>query len=206
MNVSPARVVLASIGVLVVGWVALKAANLAYFDKAEELQSGIDKWNGYLADVRDERPKRRKANDTLQAFVDRTLGGDDEQVTHQLRGRLNRIGESIGLTETFVNSSRGTGRQSPARRSELRDLTRELRDEFDFVELQGTLKGKGTFEQALRAVHMIDAQTWPHRIDEVRLDPGPDGAQFTIGIKVTTAYLPGETPEATPAAIEDPPG
>ena len=35
MNVSPARVVLAGIGLLVIAWIALKAANLAYFDKAE---------------------------------------------------------------------------------------------------------------------------------------------------------------------------
>jgi hypothetical protein len=65
-----------------------------------------------LLEIRDERTRRGKLDAGIQSFVDRTLGGTAEACDAQLRSRLNRLGEEVGLRDLRVTT--GSRRPSSA--------------------------------------------------------------------------------------------
>lgn len=145
-----------------------------------------------LLEIRDERSRRGKLDAQLGSFVDRTLGGTAETCDAQLRSRLNRLGEEVGLRDLRVTTGTAASRTSPAKAEFGRSgRDRALREEVDFVELDATLNGEGSLEQVLRLVHRIDVEPWIKRIDGVKFDSARDGERIRLSLKLTTVFLPG---------------
>ena len=71
-------------------------------ERVEQYQAGVRNAVGIERDI--------------QAFANRTLGGDLESVDHRLRARLNRIAEQLQLQDIVVGTGRAVSRDSPAKR------------------------------------------------------------------------------------------
>jgi len=145
-----------------------------------------------LLEIRDQRSRRGPLDAGLRSFVDRTLGGTAETCDAQLRSRLNRLGEEVGLRGLSVTTGSTTVRTSPAKAEFGRaGRDRGLREETDFVELDATLGGEGSLEQVLRLVHRIEVEPWIKRIDSIRLDGLREGERIKLSLRLTTLFLPG---------------
>jgi hypothetical protein len=177
------------------GFLAWKPVEAAYFTKCSALESKIEKLRDDIRLCEDGLEKRSGLDAALEGFVNRTFGGDLETVDHRLRSRLNRIGESLELTDLTVGTAKSRSVASPARTVFSNRRQKTLRDEIDFVELEGWVAGRGTLEQALRLVHWIEAEPWPKRIYDVRLEPKEAGKAFNVNVRFITIFLPGRAPD-----------
>ena len=187
----------------VISTVVFKVAKKTYFDKKADLVSDIATRESFLADAKAENRRRRQLDDDLQEIIDRTLGSNLETVDHQLRTRLNRIGEELGISGLTVGTGQARKLESPARNEFSRRKHPELRSEIDFVELEGWISGEATFEAALRLVHRIDAEPWLKHLDQVRLQPKDNGDRFGVTIRLTTLFLPKQVPSEPMLAAYD---
>ena len=196
----------------IVGFVVLLAvvslglfrlAKETYFDKKADLVDKIAATEKSLAAAKAEKRQRSKLDEQLQGIVNRTLGDDLETVDHQLRTRLNRIGEELGIVGLTVGTGQARKLQSPARNEFSRRKHPELREEIDFVELEGWISGEATFESALRLVHRIDAEPWLKHLDQVRLKPKDNGDRFGVTVRLTTLFLPKQSPSEPVLAAYD---
>ena len=191
------------------GWAGV---SLAHGGRIESLETRIQRHRSFLAEAAGDLDRRIEVRDSIDAFTDRTLGGDREAVDHALRTRLNRLGEIIELDDLLVDTLRATRQGTPAARQldgrGQSGLRKELRDRPDFVEVEAIVSGEGTLEQALRLVHRLEAEPWPKRIDRVHLDPDDNGERVSISVRLATLFVPGATPGAPPPALSrnDPPG
>ena len=200
----PRTVLLVSAGVLAFGLIGYLSVGRGMGQRRGELEKDV-------ADVREESSRWQAAVDQqpqlaqeIDGFVERTLGGDVEMVDHRLRTRLNRIAEELQLADISVGTGAATGRRSPARAAmSRRGPWRGLRDELDFVEVEGTVSAGGSLEQVLRLAHAIESERWIKRVEQMRLDPSPDGQMFTISLRVRTLFLPGREPEMLPLGPEE---
>ena len=197
------RIVLFVAVLAVLGWAGYRAAQSFYFEKKTDHVDKIDSYRNYLKDAKAENRRRRELNVDFQEIVNRTLGADLETVDHQLRSRLNRIGEELGISGLTVGTGQARKLQSPARNEFGRRTNRALRDEIEFVELEGWSSGEATFEAALRLVHRIDAEPWLKHLDQVRLQPKDNGDRFGVTIRLTTLFLPKQVPSKPMLAVYD---
>lgn len=186
-----AGVVTAAIVATLAGGYIVGAGSLS--KRRAELEAARDTYRNALLQFRRERTERPELDAALQAYVDRTLGFDLASTDSALRGRLNRIGEELGLTDFRVATGTSTARGTPAK-SEFRrtGAERELRDEIDFVELQATVSTEGSVEQTLRLLHRIEVEPWIKRIESVRLEERRDGERLRATIRLTTLFMPGK--------------
>ncbi len=190
-----ARIALIVVGVLGLGWLVYTTARKTYFAPRAELIKKIDAANTFIRAALGEQRSRPSLDDRLAAFVDQTLGSDLESVDHELRSRLNRIGEEIGLESLSVSTGPTAEVLSPAQGEfKRRGIDRQYRDEIDFVEVEASISGETDFEHALRLIHRIEAEPWLKRIDQVRLTPRANGSRFVIHVRLTTLFLPGQDP------------
>jgi hypothetical protein len=141
---------------------------------------------------------------SIRDYASRTLGADVETVDHRLRTRLNRIAEAVGLDGPAVNTGNPTARRSPARTAfSRRGSWKTLRDTVDFVELDGSVSGEGTLQQALELVDRIEAEPWIKRIGALRLEPKGNEDRFSVTVRLTTLFIPGRAPEPIEPAPYD---
>ncbi len=180
-----------------------RIAKTTYFDPKEKYVNEIATRESFLADAKAENRRRRHLDDELQEIIDRTLGSRLETVDHQLRTRLNRIGEELGISGLTVGTGQARKLESPARNEFSRRKHPELRSEIDFVELEGWISGEATFEAALRLVHRIDAEPWLKHVDQVRLQPKDNGDRFGVTVRLTTLFLPKQVPSEPMLAAYD---
>jgi len=180
-------------GLMHLGWYKPRAAQLH-----EQLANATERVQGYQ-NALDNRPRVMRE---LRDRVDRTLGGDVEQVDHRLRTRLNRIAEQVQLSSPVVTTGRPVSRQSPARLA-FPASQREIRNEIDFVEVDGSISAEGTLEQIIALVDRIEAEPWIKRIHSLRLDPKDNGQRFGMTVRLTTLFLPGREGELPAAPAYD---
>lgn len=201
--IGPARLIARLLGVAlfaaVVLWLAWKPVRGLYFDRRAGLRQRIE---ALTADVErysaaaGEHPDIRRA---IDGYADRTLGPDLQTVDHQLRSRLNRIGEQLALEGLSVGTGRSRRLETPAR-SQFSRREPELRDEIDFVEVEAWISGQGDLDRALRLLRQVRAEPWIKRIQEVRLQPRDNGERFAVTVRLVTIFLPGRSPGGTLAA------
>ncbi len=197
------RIVWFIVSLALISTVLVIIAKNTYVDKKVELVSKLTKSEQNLAGAKAENRRRSQLDDDLQGIINRTLGEDLETVDHQLRTRLNRIGEELGIAGLTVGTGQARKLQSPARNEFSRRRHPELRNEIDFVELEGWISGEATFESALRLVHRIDAEPWLKHLDQVRLQPKDNGDRFGVTVRLTTLFLPDQAPSAVVWAAYD---
>lgn len=155
----------------------------------------IDTYTSVLLTARTRREDRPKLDARLQSVVDRTLGGSLETVDSEVRRRLNRVCEELGMTSFSVTTGATTARGTPARKEFNRPSDRALRDEPDFVEVQATVNASGSVKQIYGLLFRIAAEPWDKRVESIRLDPNPSGEEVRAVIRLGTMFLPGRSGE-----------
>ena len=188
------------------GWLAWAPVRSTYLDPRVDIERQrvelIATVERYRAGVDD----NLRVRTALQSYADRTLGGNLEAVDHELRTRLNRIGEEVGLGKLSVGTGRVRRMESPARNLRVFRLRKDLKDELDFVEVEASISGVGSLEAAMRLVYRIEAEPWMKRVVQVRLQPHDNGERFVVTIRLVTLYLPGRTPSRPLETVADPGG
>jgi phage baseplate assembly protein W len=189
-------VLLAGVGSVLVGAAAgyLAGERRATEDRAAALRD-IDTYTNVLQTARGRRDDRPKLDARLQGFVDRTLGGSLETVDSEVRKRLNRACEELGITEFSVTTGATTARGTPARKEFNRPDERRLRDEPDCVEVQATVSASASASQIYGLIFRIGVEPWDKRIESIRLDPSADGERLRAVIRMATPFLPGRSPK-----------
>lgn len=186
------------------GWLGWMPVRSMYLDDRAELQRNIVTAVDLVDRYRSGRDDHGTVSTAIRAFVDRTLGGDLETVDHELRTRLNRLGEEIGLAKLSVSTGSVRWLESPARSLPAFRGHRELREEIDFVEVEASITGEGALDEVLRLVHRIEAEPWLKRVNQLRLNARDNGERFMVTLRLVTIFLPGRSPAGTLHAITNP--
>ncbi|MCH8822272.1 MAG: hypothetical protein IH984_02075 [Planctomycetes bacterium] len=181
---------------LITGLLGKKIADGVYFEERADLIGKIASHTDFIKGANKEIKRSVRQRADFDELVNRTLGGDRESVDHQLRTRLNRIGEELEITGLTVGTEKLKELQSPAYKEFSQKITQvKYRNEIDFHELQGWISGQTTYENALRLIHRIDAEPWLKHIDQVKLQPKDNGSRFAVTIRLTTLFLPNKSPK-----------
>lgn len=190
----PTRTIIIVIAALSGAGLLYRGINAWYLDPRAEYASKVSAANATLANHREAQRASAGVQRELQAITDRTLGPNLESVDHRLRTRLNRLAEQAKLQGVSVGTEgAGQPKLSPAR--SMFRAYKSLRDEVDFVEVQGWISGVGALADVVRLITAIEAEPWIKRIDQVRLDPRDNGARVNLSLRLTTLFLPGREPK-----------
>jgi hypothetical protein len=165
-------------------------------DERANAESQIETYVGVLTQARKVRDSRAELERRSQAVANRTLGPSLEVVDSEVRRRLNRVCEELGFTEFSVTTGRSLLKPTPAKREFRRPEERALRDEADFVEVEGSVVASGRASQIYPLIYRIQTEPWTKRIESIRLDPSADGASLRMTLKLTTIFLPGKSANA----------
>jgi hypothetical protein len=147
-----------------------------------------------LTQARTVRDGRAALDGRVQSVADRTLGSSLEVVDSEVRRRLNRACEELGISEFSVTTGTSVAKATPAKREFKQSTERALRDEPDFVEVEATVNAAGRAGQMYRLIHRVQAEPWLKRVESLRLDPSADGSQLRMTLKLRTLFLPGRPP------------
>ena len=190
------RIVLIVLGGLVVLWLLWTILGSLWLNPVAELEARIatlkSQVNGYT--VSDERLS--EVEGSINDFIGRTLGGSLEEVDHQLRSRLNRLGESVGLKDLSVGTGRSVAMMSPGKNDFKGASRRELREEIDFVEVEGRLSGITDWPGVLELLDRLDTASWLNKIESIRLREA--GSRMQVTIQLRTLFIPGQSPAVEP--------
>ncbi|MCI0630870.1 MAG: hypothetical protein L0Y44_09485 [Phycisphaerales bacterium] len=190
------KIIIIAVAAIASMWLVYRVAGGAYFAPRARLLKQINDDSKQLEVYRNAEEDFARVKVEIQQRVNRTLGGNRATVDHRLRTRLNRLAEHVGIEKSVDTAPVVKPRESPAKAKFVGAGSRELRDEIDFVEVEGWVSGTATFEQALRLVAFIDADPWIKRIDRLRLVPKDNGERFEVYIGLTTVFLPGREPDS----------
>jgi hypothetical protein len=204
----PVKLGLISLAVMAVLWLGYtKVVKQMYLEPRAVLLKKVKDATTKLAEYRTYRDDQPRVTHEIGQFIDRTLGGDFETVDHKLRSRLSRIAEQIRVKNIAVGTS-GAARPfaSPAKAVFDGSANRALKEEFDFLELEGWVSGTGAFAQVLSLVDAVEAEPWIKRIDEIKFDPSDNGERFNVTVRLTTLFLPGKAPNPDATVTVSRPG
>ena len=140
--------------------------------------------------------QRPQLDERMHVLSDQMLGPSLESVDSEVRRRLNRACEELGINDFSVTTGTSVGRPTPAKKEFKRLQDRKLRDEIDFTEVQATVMATASVERIYRLIFRIDAEPWIKRIESLRLDPRADGNQVKLTVRLTTPFMPGQSPRA----------
>ena len=164
-------------------------------DQLDKLELRRTTYGNFLRKVRTQREARPELDVRLANVFERTLGADRETVDSVLRKRLAILADDCGLARPSVTTFPAAVRESPAKRTFRRSgVQRAFRDEPDFVEVRGGIVAVGSIDNVVCFMHALDASPWLKRINTVRMDPEDDGARLRLTVRLTTLYVPGQSP------------
>ena len=188
------KVIIAAVALAIVGWLGSAPVRAMYLERRGAVQKRIERLTAEIDLCRSGVRDHVRVTRALRGYAARTLGGDLQTVDHALRSRLSRIGEAIEMEALTVGTGRARRYESPAKNQFRLRGQRALREETDYVEVEGWISGEGSFEQVLRLVHNVRAEPWLKRISQVRLHPRDQGQRYEVSIRLSTIYLPHHAP------------
>ncbi len=141
---------------------------------------------------------RDRLQEQMKAYVDRTLGGSQEEVDHALRAALSTLGETSGLSDVAVDTSAMKEIASPGRRDFKGAAGKPLREEVDFIEAPATFRATGTWPQFNTMLHALAAEPWIRQVEGLRVIGKGEGETVEVSIKVRTLFMPNRSPEDSP--------
>ena len=200
---------LVALGVLVLTGLLYGAYRSWWSGPVAEARADLAAYRERLQKAGQEVRRGRQASKALDDLRARTLGGDEETVDHRVRTQLNRLLESFKVAEATVITSEPRLVETPARSVMGRAQTslRKRRDEPDFATLEFKIGGVAPVGRVLGLLTELRAQSWPCRIEDVRLDPVFGGAGLRFSVRCTTMFLLGpdagepEPANASPEAL-----
>ena len=179
-------------------WVLTPRRTLA--NRIAKMQSDIE---GYRSDLQGEV----RVHDQLDTFVQRSLGGTRESVDHAMRAGLSAIAEASGISDVSVSTAPPVEVESPGRRDFKGVAGKALRDELDFIEVPGVLRGTGSWSEVMSALRGVYAAPWIARVEDVRLGGKGQRNEIDLSVEIRTLFVPGHEPtgEAPLVALNWPP-
>lgn len=151
----------------------------------------IDQYRRALTDASSKLKARPELDKKLQGLADQMLGPSLESVDSEVRRRLNRACEELGLSDASVTTGTSIERPTPAKKEFKQPEARALRDEPDFREVQATVSASGSVDRVYRLIFRIGSEPWIKRIESIRLSPSADGQQVRMALRLTTPFMPG---------------
>jgi hypothetical protein len=191
-----------AVAALLAGAIGFVVGERRFTAERATAEEGIDTYVSVLTQARKVRDGRAELGARIQSVADRTLGPSLEVVDSEVRRRLNRACEELGIVEFSVTTGTSIAKPTPAKREFKQSSERSLRDEADFVEVEATVAASGPAGKMYRLLHRVQAEPWLKRIESVRLDPTADGSTVRMTVKLRTIFLPGMTAEK--ALVPDP--
>ena len=195
------------LGFLVLSGLLYGAYRSWWSSPVAEARADLAEYRKKLQKTREEISRGRQATKALDQFRARSLGGDEETVDHRVRTQLNRLLESLGVSKATVSTSEPRTVETPARSvmGKAQPSLRQRRDEPDFATLEFKIGGEAPVGSVMALLTELRAQTWPCRIEDVRLDPVADGALLRFAVRCTTMFFLGPdfgAPEPASASSE----
>jgi hypothetical protein len=172
---------------MLMGWHVVYTAPMR--DKQQQIEATRASINS-LQNLVDGEYDLKKRGQKIGATM---LAGKQDILAHRFRSGLSRIGEQEGLTGVVVDDGVPADQLNPllAVKGVSSSLKTALRRSPDFQLMRGSLKGVGTLEQVLRAVAVVQAQPWIHRVEGFSIKPqGPAHDKFELRLDVATLYAP----------------
>ncbi|MCC6659276.1 MAG: hypothetical protein IT437_00145 [Phycisphaerales bacterium] len=148
--------------------------------------------------------QRTAVNTGLKAAGARTLGATEEEADAAFRDHLFAVASKCGLSGVEVTSTSPLPVHNPVGDSGIRSATaRELKKQVDFRTLGGTVSGKGSLDEVMRAAATLDAQPWAHRLTTILVKPADKEHQrFEVMLGVQGVLAPDlYTPPAAEADV-----
>ena len=182
---------LVALGVLVLTGLLYGAYRSWWSGPVAEARADLAAYRERLQKAGQEVRRGRQASKALDDLRARTLGGDEETVDHRVRTQLNRLLESFKVAEATVITSEPRLVETPARSvmGRAQASLRKRRDEPDFATLEFKIGGVAPVGRVLGLLTELRAQSWPCRIEDVRLDPVFGGAGLRFSVRCTTMFL-----------------
>ncbi len=201
------RLRLAVLGFLILTGLLYGAYRSWWSVPVAQARADLAAYRSQLREAGKEITRGRQATKDLEELRARSLGGDEETVDHRVRTQLNRLLESLGVAEATVTTSEPRTVETPARSvmGKAQPSLRERRDEPDFATLEFKIGGEAPVGSVLALLTELRAQTWPCRIEDVRLDPVAGGARLRFSVRCTTMFFLGPdfgAPEPASASSE----
>ena len=169
---------LAAVAVLIGGALGYLVGEHRFSDDRVAVLRETDTYIDVLSNARIKRDARPALDGRLQGIANRTLGPSLENVDSEVRRRLNRACEELGIAEFSVTTGSTTARATPAKK------------------VQATVIASGSAAQVYQLLFKIDIEPWIKRIESIRLDPNNGGEAVKLTIKLTTIFLPGRLAKA----------
>ena len=180
------------IAVIFAGAIIWYVMDRSFFTPKQELRAAIKAEQASIKKYRTALNRDPAIQRALSDYGSRTLGGDIETVDHELRARLNQIGQASQLAGVRVDTGRYVALKSPAKRL----FSGKMSDEIDFVELEASISAEGALSEVVEMIDRIDSEAWPKQINQVSLDPKADGETVKVVVRLTTLFVPGRPPGA----------
>lgn len=162
-----------------------------FSDERAAMSEKIETYRRFLTDASAKSKARGDLDAKVQALADKMLGPTLETVDSEVRRRLNRACEELGISDFSVTTGTSIVRQTPAKKEFRQPDARKYRDATDFVEVQATVIASGTVESIYKLIFRIDAEPWMKRIESIRLNPISDDRFARLNLRLTTPFMPG---------------
>ncbi|MAY75360.1 MAG: hypothetical protein CMJ31_11690 [Phycisphaerae bacterium] len=201
-------IIVAAVGAAAVALVGWLAADRFYFTPAGDARERLEKsetaaasYERGLMSLADPREFRKTIGATM-------LANDPERVDHLLRTLLSESAERAGLASIVVSNGRPARVANPAtdRGSKLASSVRKAIESGPaFYAVRSRVQGDGDLNAVTRAIAVLQAQPWIHRIEGFEIEPANrDRTRFSLKADVSTAFMPGARPkDAPPPTVAD---
>jgi hypothetical protein len=204
--VSRVKLTVVVVGVLAVVGVGWYAADRVYLSPAAEKKEELASLRGDVDALSEALIRGERVKERWGVITSRMLASSDQEVEHLVRTLVSRAAVEAGLKEVVLSHGEPRGETNPAtdRRSK---LSKRLRDAIEegpgFRVLRGTVRGSGSIEEVVRALAVLEAQPWMHRIESVRVEPsGRDRNVLDLTVAFATMFAPGAKVESP--GVEEP--
>ena len=181
-------------GALVAAGVGYLMGDKRFSIEREQALAAMENDRGLINEATNAQKQRPQLDERMRALSDQMLGPSLESVDSEVRRRLNRACEELGINDFSVTTGTSVGRPTPAKKEFKRLQDRKLRDEIDFTEVQATVLATAPVDRIYRLIFRVDAEPWIKRIESLRLDPRVDGNQLRLTMRLTTPFMPGQAP------------
>jgi hypothetical protein len=162
----------------------------------------IDRYRQVLTDAVAKQKERPQLDAKLQGLADQMLGPSLESVDSEVRRRLNRVCEELGLNDFSVTTGTSIARQTPAKKEFKGREAAAFRDQIDFTEVQATVLATGSVDRIYNLIFRVGTEPWLKRIESIRLTPQADGQAVRLTLRLTTPFMPGRS--ASSPLVADP--
>lgn len=187
--------------VLVLAYVQL------YGSPRAEVIAGLATSREKVATLQRQLEERGSVTRRLKEFGSQTLGKKEDQVVDRFRNGLSKIAEECGLVAVQTNSGAPKPVTNPVTTAKVDSaLKKALRKTPDFEVISGSVEGTGSLEQVLRALAVVQAQPWVHRMDGFSIQAANrERDRFKIRLEVATVLAPDLAPAKDIELAQAPP-